>query len=178
MEIEQEMLNDIRALQIAAGALMYRYDLHDLEVQNYEMRLCHIRDALPEMYAALRAQQERENGCGCACGDPDPSFCETCKRIRVEAIKEKLERESSKPLTLEELKERMRLGEGIYVSNTDGRLMINQRKYMAAILDNVAAFGSYGEMHIQAIYGRGLTLAQDDYEITWLAYDHEPKEAR
>lgn len=45
----------------------------------------------PTAAEALREKEAR--GCRCPCGEHDPNFCETCNRIRVEAIKEKLKRD-------------------------------------------------------------------------------------
>lgn len=78
------------------------------------------------------------------------------------ALREKAERKNPKPLTLEELRER--IGDWIWIevkgkSNQTGwnRLSIDLRPREHELYTNVVPEG----------YGK-----------TWLAYDHEPKEAR
>ena len=79
----------------------------------------------------------------------------------------------AEPLTIEQLREMEQRGEGIYVTHADGSPIFRGKQYTAAVLDRIAAFGAMG-YHLQAIYGRGLTLAEDDCGKTWLAYDHKP----
>jgi hypothetical protein len=79
----------------------------------------------------------------------------------------------NEPLTLEQLREMEQRGEGIYVTHADGSPIFRGKQYTAAVLDRIAAFGAMG-YHLQAIYGRGLTLAEDDCGKTWLAYRHKP----
>lgn len=81
--------------------------------------------------------------------------------------------EAEKPLTLEELRGMVQRCEGIYVSKTDGMPLFREKKYCAAVLDIMPAFGS-SHMHIQAIYGDKLTLWEDDYGKTWVAYRRPP----
>ena len=80
---------------------------------------------------------------------------------------------AEKPLALEELRGMVQRCEGIYVAKTDGTPLFREKKYCAAVLDIVPAFGS-SEMHIQAIYGRNLTLWDDDYKKTWVAFRCPP----
>lgn len=94
----------------------------------------------------------------------------------VASICEKLGAAEEQPLTLEELREMTMRGEGIYVANTDGRPLFRERKYCAAVLDMVPTYG--GPAHIQAIYGEKLSLWEDDYGKTWVAYRRPPVEAR
>lgn len=81
---------------------------------------------------------------------------------------------ANEPLTLEQLREMEQHGEGIYVTHADGSPIFRGKQYTAAVLDRIAAFGAMG-YHLQAIYGRGLTLAEDDYEKTWFAYRRPPE---
>jgi len=97
--------------------------------------------------------------------------------VAITALCEQAERENPQPLTLDELKQLELAGIGIYISNTDGGPIFRGNKYTAAVLDKTVAFGTIGEYRLQAIYGRGLTLAESDYSKTWLAYRHKPKEA-
>ena len=79
---------------------------------------------------------------------------------------------ANETLTLEQLREMEQRGEGIYVTHADGSPIFRGKQYTAAVLDRIAAFGAMG-YHLQAIYGRGLTLAEDDCGKTWLAYAHK-----
>jgi len=64
--------------------------------------------------SAIREKQTRDkSGCACACGETDKDFCATCNRIRVEAIREKLDRE--KPQPLEDYDLLQRTGQPVYV---------------------------------------------------------------
>lgn len=82
--------------------------------------------------------------------------------------------EPNEPLTLNELRKRRKSQDAIYVCNIDGRPMFpGGSKYCAAVLDEIPSFGADG-YHLQAIYGRGLTLAEGDYKKTWLAYRRKP----
>lgn len=96
-------------------------------------------------------------------------------KTALSALRLQAERETTKPLTPEELREREQCGQGIYVYHIDGAPIFPEKQYTAAVLDRTAAFGDMG-YHLQAIYGRGLTLAEDDYGLTWIAYDHPIKE--
>ena len=80
---------------------------------------------------------------------------------------------ANEPLTIEQLREMEQRGEGIYVTHADGSPIFRGKQYTAAVLDRIAAFGAMG-YRLQAIYGRGLTLAEDDCGKTWLAYAHKP----
>lgn len=63
-------------------------------------------------------------------------------------------------------------GRAILVSRTDGMPIMYGMDRVAAVLDTVAIYGE-SKMGIVAIYGRGLTLGDSDYEITWVAYPYE-----
>lgn len=82
---------------------------------------------------------------------------------------------AAKPLTMEELREMAERCEAVYVAHTDGREVFRGRKYCAAVLDIAPVFGSMGT-HIQAIYGDKLTMWEDDYGKTWVAYHRPPEE--
>ena len=86
------------------------------------------------------------------------------------------ERAEEQPLTLEELREMTMRCEGIYIANIDGRPLFRERKYCAAVLDMVPTYG--GPAHIQAIYGEKLSLWEDDYGKTWVAYRRPPVEVQ
>lgn len=79
------------------------------------------------------------------------------------------------PLTLEELREMAQRCEGVYVAHTDGSAVFRGQKYCAAVLDFSPAFSSTAT-HIHAIYGDRLTMWEDDYGKTWLAYRRRPEE--
>ena len=81
----------------------------------------------------------------------------------------------NEPLSLEELRKMAERCEGVYVARDDGAPLFRERRYCAAVLDIVPEFGS-SEMHIQAIYGRNLTLWEGDYKKTWVAYRVPPRE--
>ena len=81
---------------------------------------------------------------------------------------------ANEPLTIEQLREMEQRGEGIYVTHADGSPIFRGKQYTAAVLDRIAAFGAMG-YHLQAIYGRGLTLTEDDCGKTWLAYRRPPE---
>jgi hypothetical protein len=81
---------------------------------------------------------------------------------------------ANEPLTIEQLLEMEQRGEGIYVTHADGSPIFRGKQYTAAVLDRIAASVAMG-YHLQAIYGRGLTLAEDDCGKTWLAYRRQPE---
>ena len=85
------------------------------------------------------------------------------------------ERERPKPLTLDELRQMAQRCEGVYVAHVDGLPVFRGKRYCAAVLDFSPAFGS-NTLHVHAIYGDRLTLWEDDYGKTWLAYRSKPKE--
>ena len=95
-------------------------------------------------------------------------------RTAVNILRAKQAEEKAEPLTLKELRERAERCEGVYVAHTDGREVFRGRKYCAAVLDIAPVFGSMGT-HIQAIYGDKLTMWEDDYGKTWLAYSRPPE---
>ncbi len=78
------------------------------------------------------------------------------------------------PLTLEELREMVQSCEGIYVANVDGSPVFRDQTHCAAVLDVSPAFGS-AVRHIHAIYGDRLTLWEEEYGVTWLAYSRKPE---
>lgn len=94
----------------------------------------------------------------------------------IAALRAQQEKEKNDPLTLDELREIGQRCEGIYVANIDGTPVFRGQKYCVAILDFSPAFGSMAEMHIHAIYGDKLTLSEDEYGKTWLAYRRKPEE--
>ena len=63
-------------------------------------------------------------------------------------------------------------GEAVLVARTDGIPIMYGMDRVAAVLDTVAIYGE-NKMGIVAIYGRGLTLGDSDYGITWVAYPYE-----
>ena len=79
------------------------------------------------------------------------------------------------PLTLEELWEMGQRCEGVYVAHMDGSPVFRGQKHCAAVLDFSLTFGS-NAMHVHAIYGDRMTLREDDYGKTWLAYRRKPEE--
>jgi len=122
--------------------------------------------------AALREKLERDNGCGCPCGEPGPNFCEKCNKIRVEAIREKLERNNPKPLTLDELKERA--GKPVWIRELYGSpelLRFDRFEPATYHSGDDARFDQFGTT-------RGIIRWLCKYGETWLAYDHEPKERK
>lgn len=93
----------------------------------------------------------------------------------ADAIRAQQERENPKPLTLDELRQMAQKCEGVYAVHTDGTPVFRGQKYCAAALDFSPAFGS-SALHVHAIYGDRLTLWEDDYGKTWLAYRRKPEE--
>jgi len=71
------------------------------------------------------------------------------------------------PLTLDELRQKCKAGEPIYA---ESKLAPGESHW--CVLDETMAFG--GDRTLVAIYGRNLTLAGDDYEKTWIAYESKP----
>ena len=63
-------------------------------------------------------------------------------------------------------------GKAVLVARIDGTPMMYGMDRVAAVLDTVAIYGE-SKMGIVAIYGRGLTLGDSDYGITWVAYPYE-----
>lgn len=95
--------------------------------------------------------------------------------IALQALRAQLEAEQNEPLTLDELREMAQRCEGIYVTHLDGSPVFRNQTHCAAVLDVSPAFGS-AVMHVHAIYGDRLTMWEDEYGKTWLAYRHKPKE--
>lgn len=79
--------------------------------------------------------------------------------LALSALREKQERENPKPLTLDELRDRN--GKPIYIVSKE--------------FGDSWEIASYDK---RRFFGRGLCYWLDDYGKTWLAYDHEPKEAQ
>jgi len=94
--------------------------------------------------------------------------------MALAALQAQAEAEKNEPLTLEELREMGQRCEGIYVAYPDGAPVFREQTYCAAVLDFSPAFGSM-KMHVHAIYGDRLTLWEDDYGKTWLAYRRKPE---
>ena len=109
-----------------------------------------VSDACILAVAALREQEERDN------------------RLESDAVK-------NEPLTLDELRKMAQRCEGVYVAHVDGSPVFRGKRYCAAVLDFSPAFGS-NTLHVHAIYGDRLTLWEDDYRKTWIAYRSKPKE--
>lgn len=97
------------------------------------------------------------------------------KAMAISALREQEERENPRPLTLAELREMAQRCEGVYVAHVDGSPVFRGKRYCAAVLDFSPAFGS-NTLHVHAIYGDRLTLWEDDYGKTWLAYRSKPKD--
>lgn len=97
------------------------------------------------------------------------------KALAVSARREQEERANPDPLTLDELREIAKQCEGVYVAHVDGSPVFRGKRYCAAVLDFSTVFGS-NPLHVHAIYGERLTLWEDDYGKTWLAYRNKPKE--
>ena len=95
--------------------------------------------------------------------------------LAVAALREQEKRENPKPMTLDELRQMAQRCEGVYVAHVDGSPVFRGKRYCAAVLDFSPAFGS-NTLHVHAIYGDRLTLWEDDYGKTWLAYRSKPKE--
>ena len=74
-----------------------------------------------------------------------------------------------KPLRKKDLYE-MR-GRAVLVAHPDGSPMLYGMNRVAAVLDTVPTYGET-RMGIVAIYGRGLTLGDSEYGVTWIAYDY------
>lgn len=82
------------------------------------------------------------------------------------------DRDNSKPLTLDELREMAKRCEGIYVAHPDGSPVLRGQRYCAAVL---VPFGNT-TLHIRAICDDRLTLWEGEYGKTWLAYRRKPEE--
>lgn len=100
--------------------------------------------------------------------------CDKADCIEYCPIPMRQDAEKNKPLTTEELRQMAQQCEGVYVARLDGRPIVWGRKYCAAILDIKPTYG--GPDRIQAIYGDKLTLWEDDYAKTWIAYSRPPVE--
>lgn len=111
---------------------------------------------------------------GCAMTEEWKLTIEVCE-IAIEAIREQEARDKPKPLTMDELRKIAKRCEGVYVAHVDGSPVFRGKRYCAAVLDFSPAFGS-NTLHVHAIYGDRLTLWEDDYGKTWLAYRSKPKE--
>lgn len=107
-------------------------------------------------------------GCGESTFETKPIYEGIC------ALANRRVQPANEPLKLEQLLEMEQHGEGIYVTHADGSPIFRGKQYTAAVLDRIAAFVAMG-YHLQAIYGRGLTLAEDDCGKTWLAYRRPPE---
>ena len=67
-------------------------------------------------------------------------------------------------------------GMAVLVASLDGKPMLYGMDRVAAVIDTVPIYGE-SHMGIVAIYGRGLTLGDSDYGITWVAYDYNSSES-
>ncbi|MGE4484578.1 MAG: hypothetical protein AB7C97_05630 [Oscillospiraceae bacterium] len=112
--------------------------------------------ALTDAIEAFCEKHKRENsGCGCACGETDKDFCAICSKIRVEAIKEKLDRENPKPLPLPQLWER------------DGK---------PVWVDGLECVWGIVNCEKETIETNHFYYKFVDYETLCTAYDYPPKE--
>lgn len=147
---------------------------HDEAVEKVE-EACRL--AVGVLRERLEAQGDAVEGmcCDCLRGGPCCDFSENadCEHRKEDGSCWRPHYE--KPLTLEELRGMVKRCEGVYVAKTDGSPLFRERRYCAAVLDVKPAFGS-SVMHIQAIYGDKLTLWEDDYGKTWVAYPYPPEE--
>lgn len=94
--------------------------------------------------------------------------------LAIQALQEKAERENPKPLTLEQLKERA--GKPVWVKLTN-----NRTYYIDKITENFETW-CFVECKSQCFKIRTpqsnlLERYEEGYGTTWIAYDHEPKEA-
>lgn len=78
-----------------------------------------------------------------------------------------------KPLEKSDLLQKR--GMAVLVESLDGKPMLYGMDRVAAVIDTVPIYGE-SHMGIVAIYGRGLTLGDSDYGITWVAYDYNRSE--
>lgn len=110
--------------------------------------------------------------------------CENCKEehkqlltwlLKLRSLRTQREVKNNAPLTPDEMWEMAQKCEGIYIARVDGTPVFRGQKYCAAVLDFSPAFGS-AALHVHAIYGDRLTLWEDDYGKTWLAYRRKPEE--
>lgn len=90
--------------------------------------------------------------------------------IALEALRAQQERENPKPLTLEELRERF--GKPVWIDVIGNE---EREPSLYAIVGNEWDEGDGIDLH-DLINDDG--AAYELYGKTWLAYDHEPKEAR
>lgn len=104
-----------------------------------------------------------------------PKYIHDFYKIAIQALQEKADRDNPQPLTLGELKGFALDCRPVYVCNVDKQPMFRENIYCGASLDLIPVWGSF-KLHLQAIYGRNLTLDEDNYGISWLAYKHKPKE--
>ncbi len=153
----------------------------DKRLKTYGDALCLASDVLRAKLAAEKAERLRNPCSSCGAGWASASSCgvshschETCEKFKAWEIA--VDAEENKPLTREELWELAERCVGVYVANINGTEVLRGRKYCAAVLDISQAFGSM-ERHIQAIYGDKLTMWEDDYGKTWIAYRRLPKGA-
>ena len=111
-----------------------------------------------------RTQPENaeETKCRCPCGEQDDSFCPICTKIRVQAIKEKLDRENPKSLTPDELKQMY--GEPVYLHILDTGLKV------WAVVMEVSSGGGLLRFNC----GQN-ALIISDYGKTWVAYRRKPE---
>lgn len=96
--------------------------------------------------------------------------------MAISALRAQQQTDDNQPLTLDELREMAQKCEWVYAAYIDGTPVFRGQKYCAAVLDFSPAFGS-SALYVHAIYGDRLTLWEDDYGKTWLAYRHKPEEA-
>jgi hypothetical protein len=140
-------------------------------IANGEDKGDQLKEQIPMCDIVLSALSAQQKKCRCQCGERDDSFCETCSRIRVQAIKEKLVRENPQPLTLKELKERA--GKPVWTV-TNG--VVGSGRW--EIVDFQKPQYDDREVLTLANLSDGLyDCFADNYGKTWIAYDHEPKEA-
>ncbi len=113
-----------------------------------------------------------------ACMNGDSEYYDETDAERLNALEvasvEKETDSKPEPLTVEQLREMEKAGVGIYVCRTEDSPIFRDKRYTAAVLDTTWVAGVM-KPQLQAIYGRSLTLPEDEYGKTWLAYKANPE---
>lgn len=125
--------------------------------------------------------RQTEGGCdrkceGCDLVLPDRMVL-SAYGTAIDILLSQQEKEKNEPLMLDDLRQMAERCEGVYIAHTDGKEVFRGQKYCAAVLDTSPAFGSVGT-HVHAIYGDRLTMWEDDYGKTWIAYRRPPEEGQ
>ena len=109
----------------------------------------------------------------CPYGKPDRQRGRFCKVRAATEAHTILVTMLPRLLDLEDLRELYFANKAVYAESK--KPIPGAPKVFPIVLDYTPVYGSY-EKALVAIYGRNMTLAESDYNVTWRAWTNEPDE--